>query len=488
MTLIPPRSLAGLAEVLSEVEIVGDPSLEITSIVDDSRMVERGALFVALAGQQTDGARFLRDALDRGAAALLVDRSAREVLPAEAAALLVEDVRLATARIAANAFGEPARRLRIASITGTNGKTTTSFLLTSLLEGVGRATLRVGTPGAAWRNQELAIGYTSPPSPVLHELFARVVADGVTHAVIEASSHGLALSRLAEVPIEIGIFTNVSRDHLDFHETIEAYAAAKRRLFESAESRLFNLEDPYGRAWHREFGGTSYAIEGEADFTARELELSAHGSRFVVSGVPFRLPMPGRFNVSNALAAIAAGVRLGIAIERMPAILADFPGVPGRMESSLSDGCTVIVDYAHTPDALEKVLLAIREIGAGQHLTVLFGCGGDRDPGKRREMGAIASRLADRVIVTSDNPRTEDPRRIAEAVLAGANGRAECVLDRRKAIERAILEAPPLACVVVAGKGAERVQVLGLESLPFSDRREVERVLELRHTRAARRV
>jgi UDP-N-acetylmuramoyl-L-alanyl-D-glutamate--2,6-diaminopimelate ligase len=479
VSAIPRHRLSELAAALSDVEIVGDPSIELTSIVDDSRVSHNGALFTALAGEHADGASFLRDALAHGASALLVDRNARASIPENAAALVVTDVRLALARLSAYAHGYPARRFHSAGITGTNGKTTVSFLLATLLQDAGLATLRVGTLGAAWLKHEIAVGYTTPPPPILHGLFAKSAGEGVKHAVMEVSSHALMLARIAEIPLELGIFTNLSRDHLDFHKTIEAYAAAKRQLFEIARTSIFNIDDPYGSTWHDEFGGMSYAIERDADYRALDLEMSAQGSRFRVNGTTFWLPMAGRFNVYNALAAIASAACFGVATEQMVETLANFRGVPGRMERFMTANCTVVVDYAHTPDALERVLQAVRESSA-EPITVVFGCGGDRDAGKRPQMGTVASRWADRVIVTSDNPRTEDPQIIADAVLSGTNAKAECILDRRLAIERAVLEAPLNGCVVVAGKGAESEQVIGTQKFPFDDRREVQIALERR--------
>ena len=482
MTAIAPRPLIRIADDLDDVEIAGDANISITSIVDDSRTVTPGALFIASAVQHGDGARFLRDAFARGAAAVVIDRDSLLLLPLDVSALIVPDVRRALARLAARAQGNPAQALRIAGITGTNGKTTTSFMIATLLADAGHATLRIGTLGAAWKDREVAIGYTTPPPLELHHLFAQALADGVDTAVMEVSSHALALDRVADLPFAVGVFTNLTRDHLDFHENFEAYAAAKRRLFVMARTGIFNVDDAYGRLWCDEFGGVSYAIDSKADVMAQDLVLHADGSRFSVDGAAFVLPVPGRFNVLNALAAIAVGKACGVSLQQMQASFARFRGVPGRMERFAIADCTVIVDYSHTPDALERVLLAVRE-STGHPMTVVFGCGGDRDSGKRPQMGAIAERLADRVIITSDNPRTEDPQSIANAILAGTSGAVECILDRHVAIERAILEAPSPAIVVIAGKGAELEQIIGTQKFLFDDRREAERALALRAAR-----
>ena len=482
MTAILPRSLIELAEELDDAVIVGDGSIVVSSIADDSRNVIAGTLFIALDFDKASGKRFVADALGRGAVALVIDAGTAGDIPPGSTAVLVPDARRALARLAARTLGNPAAALRIVGITGTNGKTTTSFMLSALLGDAQHEVLRIGTLGAAWKEHEINNGYTTPPPLELQALFARALADGVDCVVMEVSSHALALQRVAEVPTEIGIFTNLTRDHLDFHASFEAYAAEKRKLFTFASFGIFNVEDACGRRFYEEFGGCSYAIDVPADLMARDVVLEAHRSMFTVEGIAFSLPIPGRFNILNALAAIAAAKQFGIKLAQMSESLRSFRGVPGRMERFHAAGCTVIVDYSHTPDALERVLLALRE-SAAVPVTLVFGCGGDRDAGKRSEMGAIAQRLADRVIVTSDNPRTEDPQAIADAVIAGMSGQVECVLDRHVAIERAILEAAEDAIVVIAGKGAEPEQIIGTRRFPFDDRREAERALARRAAR-----
>lgn len=483
MNEMAPRSLTQIASELDEVTVSGDGATRILSIVDDSRAVIDGSLFIALDAHTPVGSKFLADAILRGAAAVVIEASAASAVPAGIAKLVVPKARPALARIASAMYNHPADALRIVGITGTNGKTTTSFMVATLLADAGIPTLRIGTLGAAWQDREVAIGYTTPPPLVLHHLFAQAVADGVVAAVMEVSSHALALERVADVPISIGVFTNLTQDHLDFHETFEAYAAAKRELFLISPLNVFNIDDPQGRLWCREFNGVSYAIDDDADVRAHAVDLQADGSQFTVDGTRFHLPLPGRFNVQNALAALAVARTFGIDMSQMQASFSRFRGVPGRMERFATADCAVFVDYAHTADALERVLLAAREGADRRSLTVVFGCGGDRDAGKRPQMGAVAERLADRVIVTSDNPRSEDPQAIADAVIAGGSGRAECILDRRTAITRAILEAPDGAVVVIAGKGAELEQIIGTQRFLFDDRRETQSALAQRAER-----
>ncbi len=476
MISVQAQTLAAIAAQLDESQLIGDSTTLLTSVSTDSRAAQPGSLFVALPGQHVDGAHFMRDAIARGAAALLLQHDAREQLPSDIPACLVPDVRLALARLAAYIFGNPAKALRIIGITGTNGKTTTSFMIAAILAATSHTTLRIGTLGASWNEQHIYLGYTTPPPLELHRLFAQARTDNVDVAVMEMSSHALALDRLAEVPIETGIFTNLTRDHLDFHHSMEAYAAAKERLCRIARNSIFNVDDPMGETWHQRYGGISYAIDAAADVRAEHVRLNAQGSEFSVDGVRFLVPLPGRFNISNALAAIAFGKSWGISLEVISQQLATFRGVPGRMERFAHENCTVFVDYAHTPDALGRVLSAVNPDGQ-QHVTVVFGCGGERDAGKRPAMGAIAQRMAQRVIVTNDNPRSEDPAAIARAVLSGASTPLECILDRREAITRAILEAPRGGIVVVAGKGAETTQIIDQATMRFDDRREVERIL-----------
>ena len=484
MMEIAPTPLAELARFLDDVRLLGDGSVMISLVVDDSRRAREGALFIGMRGEHVDGALFVDDALARGASAVFVADDTSAVLAEGVSALVVPDLRKAVARLAASCAGEPARGMRTVGITGTNGKTTTSFLISAIFARAGINAIRIGTLGAQWYDVTVPLAFTTPPPLVLHPLLAHAREDGVRAVVMEVSSHALALNRIDELPIEIGVFTNLTRDHLDFHETVDDYVAAKRRLFEIAEHAIFNLDDPVGAAFHRRFGGTGYSLEGLGGASAEilrahSIELTAAESRFMLDDRLFTIPLAGRFNVSNALAAIAAARRFGISDEISAHALAEFAGVPGRMERINGGDCTVIIDYAHTPDALQRVLEAVRESTSGK-LTLVFGCGGDRDAGKRPLMGAVAERFADRVIITSDNPRNEAPELIAAAISGGMEHPAQIMLDRRLAIERAVGDARGGDVVVIAGKGAELVQVVGSQRLAFDDRAEAARALAMR--------
>jgi UDP-N-acetylmuramoyl-L-alanyl-D-glutamate--2,6-diaminopimelate ligase len=337
---------------------------------------------------------------------------------------------------------------------------------------------RIGTLGAQFRGALWPLENTTPPALELQTMLAEMRARGAAAVTLEVSSHALALERVADVEFEVAALTNVTRDHLDFHGTFEAYASAKRRLFEAAGFSAFCSDDPLGRRWAAEFAAqhgaarvTTFGLDDAARVRARDVVLETGASGFTLDGVRFALALPGRFNVSNALAAIALARALGVADATSAAALAGVNGVPGRMERVSGDGVDVLIDYAHTPDALASVLRAARESARGR-LVVVFGCGGDRDRGKRPEMGAIAATLADAVVVTSDNPRGEDPLAIVADIVAGvpAGTRVEVEPDRGRAIERAVLNAAPGDVVVVAGKGHETYQIVGARTQHFDDR------------------
>jgi UDP-N-acetylmuramoyl-L-alanyl-D-glutamate--2,6-diaminopimelate ligase len=457
------QAMADLVGVLGAARVVGELPPLIGSIETDSRRARTGTLYVALRGEQVDGHDYARAAAASGAAAIVVERE----LPLDVPQLVVADTRVAVSRLAAAFFGQPSRQLRMAGVTGTNGKTTTVHLLAA----AGSPCATIGTLGAAFGTQRWALANTTPLALELHAVLAALRDGGAASVAMEVSSHALALGRVDDVAFAVAAFTNLTRDHLDFHGTFEQYARAKRRIFELAPRAAINVDDPAGAGFARDFPhAVTYAIDAPAQVRADHLVLAADGTRFAVDGTLIELPLRGRFNAYNALAAIATARALGIADATSARGLASVAAVPGRMERITALGIEVIVDYAHTPDALENVLRAVRESTPGT-LTVVFGCGGDRDPGKRAPMGRIAARLADRVIVTSDNPRSEDPLAIAHAVAEGTS--AEIILDRHGAIRTAIGAAAAGDTVVVAGKGHETYQIVGERSLPFDDRAEV---------------
>ncbi len=470
------RSVA-LATLLSRVawtEISGERDLTITQIAIDSREVEPGALFVALRGSHTDGRRYVDDAIARGARAVVLEADANVSLPAEVAAVRVRDARRALSALAAAFYGDPSHDLAVVGVTGTNGKTTVTHMIAAILGAAGTPCGVVGTVGAEFAEQTWHLENTTPLPPELHRLLAEMRDAGAAAVAMEVSSHALALDRIDDVRFFAAALTNVARDHLDFHETVEAYAAAKRRLFELAKRCVLNADDPHGRRWAGELRRDgreviTYGMERDASLVPKEIVVEAGSSRFVVDGRRYELPLAGRFNVWNALAAIGVARCFGIDDGTSAQALAQIARVPGRMERHAGGDVAVVVDYAHTPDALESALQSLRETANGR-IAVVFGCGGDRDRGKRPEMGAVAARLADRIYLTSDNPRSEAPQAIVDAIAAGIGRRDYVVeLDRRRAIERAIAEARSGDVVLVAGKGHETYQIVGDRVLPFDD-------------------
>jgi UDP-N-acetylmuramoyl-L-alanyl-D-glutamate--2,6-diaminopimelate ligase len=458
---------AGLLGSLGAARVVGRLPPRIAALETDSRRVGPGVLFVALRGAHVDGHTFVPAAAAAGAAAVVVESE----LAVDVPQIVVPDTRAAISRLADAFFDRPSRDLRVVGVTGTNGKTTTVHLLEAICRAAGVPCATVGTLGAALGPQRWPLANTTPPALELQALLATLRAAGAAAVAMEVSSHALALNRVDDVRFAAAIFTNLTRDHLDFHGSLTEYARSKRRLLEMAPAAAINVDDPVGAAFAGEFPhAVSYAIDAPARVRAERLRLEPDGSFFSVDGTAIRLPLRGRFNVYNALAAFAAARALNVPDAAIGRGLAAVPAVPGRMERIAGSGIEAIVDYAHTPDALENVLRAARESTRGD-VIVVFGCGGDRDRGKRAPMGEIAARLADCVIVTSDNPRSEDPAAIAQAIAAETG--SEIVLDRRSAIRRAIAAAAAGDTVVVAGKGHETYQIVGDRVQAFDDRDEV---------------
>jgi len=447
----------------------GAPEVEISGLAYTSTSVTPGALFFCVAGFTRDGHDFAPDAVDRGAAALVCQRPLGLGVPE----LLVDDVRAAMGPAAARFYGDPTAELRVVGITGTNGKTTTAFLVRHLLEAAGVQCGLLGTVKRVVGGVEEEVERTTPEAIDLQATFRRMLDGGDRACAMEVSSHALELGRVSGIHFGCRVFTNLTQDHLDFHETMEAYFEAKRRLFEQPGVSILNLDDEHGRRLAEEVEDpVSFAIDHEAAYRARDIGFEVNGSTFTCQTpdgpVEVRLPLPGLFNVQNALAAIAAVRSLGV--DPPPDALESFGRVPGRFES-VDEGQDfgVLVDYAHTPDSLENVLRAAREVTRGR-LHVVFGAGGDRDRGKRPLMGEVATRLADRALVTSDNPRSEDPDAIVDAIMGGAGPGAEREADRRRAIVLAIESAEPGDVVVIAGKGHEQGQEFeGGRKEPFDD-------------------
>jgi UDP-N-acetylmuramoyl-L-alanyl-D-glutamate--2,6-diaminopimelate ligase len=487
-------TLERLVATLDAARVEGTLARDITTVVHDSRSARPGALFVALRGAQLDGGAFVGDAVARGAVAVVVDEAHLAVLrplPEGATAVVVPDETLALSRLAAAFFGEPSRDMRVVGVTGTNGKTTTTHLVAAALERASISTGLIGTLGARFGDAMWPLDNTTPLAAELQRTLADMRERGARAVAMEVSSHALALGRVADVSFAAGLLTNVSRDHLDFHGSFEGYAAAKRQLFDRAECGILPLDDSFGRAWADELRAagrrcTTYGFAPDSDVRAEDVALG-DGADFTVDGTRFSLSLPGRFNVSNALAALCVARDFGVDDETCAAAFAEFESVPGRMERIRGEEVEVVVDYAHTPDALAHVLAAARTIARGR-VIVVFGCGGDRDRGKRREMGRIATELADRTFVTSDNPRSEDPQAIVDEVMGGAVPGTDVAaeVDRRVAIRRAVATARNGDVVVVAGKGHETYQLIGGRSERFDDREEARAALAERAWSGAR--
>jgi len=459
------------------VETRGQLPEEVVSVEDDSRRVSRGSLFIAVRGSDRDGHDYLEKARDAGAAAALVEDARRTSLPA----IVVRDARRAAAVTAAIAFDTPVNKLRMVAVTGTNGKTTTVHMLRHLLDRSERRAASIGTVGVLIGSEgepvEGGAGLTTPGPIELQRLLRSLVDLGVEDVAMEVSSHALDQRRIDGLAFEAAVFTNLSRDHLDYHRTMDAYLGAKGRLLEHLAPHgivIVNLDDPVWRSLSTERRRVSFSMRVmSAEVHAEEISFSPTGSRWTldIAGEKeiVHLPLIGDFNVANALGAASAAYCIGMATDKIAERLSTLPQVPGRLEV-VHETPTVLRDYAHTPDALERALQAVRPFTRGR-LIVVFGAGGDRDRGKRPEMGEIAERLADHAIVTSDNPRTEDPEAIIDQIEAGMRQKNhERMENRREAIARALSIADAEDVVLLAGKGHETYQIRGTDKLPFDEK------------------
>ena len=460
-----------LSEVMAGAGVPAVADVEISDLAYDSRAVRPGTLFFCVPGFTSDGHDYAPTAVEHGAAALVVERPLHLGVPE----VQVPDARAAMAPAAAAFHGDPTRALDVVGVTGTNGKTTTAFLVRALLEADGRQTGLLGTVTSIVGGEERAVVRTTPEAFDLQRDFAAMRDGGDVACAMEVSSHALELHRADAIHWAVAIFTNLTQDHLDFHPTMEDYFAAKRRLFEAGpRAAVVNVDDPYGRRLAEELpGALTFGVESpDAAVRATDVAFGLTGSTFTVEGRTVGTPLPGRFNVLNALGALAAARALGVADNTSIAALAGAGRVPGRFEPvEAGQPFAVLVDYAHTPDSLENVLRAAREI-AQRRVIVVFGAGGDRDRGKRPLMGRAARTLADLVVVTSDNPRSEDPEAIIAEITEGTGSGpgVEAMVDRRAAIGHAVALAQEGDVVVIAGKGHEQGQEFaGGRKIPFDD-------------------
>ncbi len=480
-----------IEDALAGVEVLGGGAagVQVGGVQYDSRRVRPGDVFVAMRGGSEDGNRFVAGAVERGAAVVVTDSDG---VTAGVPVVRVANGRRALAGIAANLLGHPERRLAVSAVTGTNGKTTTAWLLEQLLRSVGRRCVLVGTIETHVGDEVRVSEHTTPEASDLLQVFADGVSAGCTEAVMEMSSHALEQERVWGVPVDVGIFTNLTQDHLDYHGTMGAYYSAKARLFAGVGGpaprlSVINQDDAVANvlASHARASGSEvwrYGIDADRrslDFSAEGVEIAAGGTAFTWQSswrsAEMRSPLSGRVNVYNLLAASCAALARGMSFEQIAAAVPTLRQVPGRFETVANElGLMVVVDYAHTDDALRNVLVLARELvkGAGGRVITVFGCGGDRDRTKRPKMGRAAAEGSDVVVLTSDNPRSEEPRAIVDEVLAGVRPVAvEChvIEDRREAIAYAIGEARVGDLVLIAGKGHEKVQILGDRAVAFDD-------------------
>ncbi|MBM3678360.1 MAG: UDP-N-acetylmuramoyl-L-alanyl-D-glutamate--2,6-diaminopimelate ligase [Actinobacteria bacterium] len=466
--------LDAISRAVGAVEVIGAAPVEIADLAHDTRAVTPGALFFCTPGANLDGHALAQDAVAAGAVALVVERP----LDAQVPQVVVESVRAAMAVAADAFFGEPTRRLTVAGVTGTSGKTTTAFLLRSILEAAGRSTGLVGTVDWIAGGERRKGPHTTPEAIELHRLFREMIDLGDEAVAIEASSHGAHYRRLDRVRFDALVFTNLSQDHLDLHGDMESYFLAKRTLFTGIEPppAAVNVGDPHGRRLADELAAAhraplvTFGLRPDAEVRADRLKLDRNGARFEAAGIEIATRLRGIFNVENVLGAVAAGTLLDLDDEAIARGIASVDGIPGRFEA-IDEGqpFAVIVDYAHKPGALDTVLQSARDLGPGR-LAVVFGAGGDRDREKRPLMGKVARERADVVVVTSDNPRSEEPLAIIEQIVQGTGVDVEIDPDRRSAIHTAIAGAGEGDVVVIAGKGHEQGQEANGSVTPFDDR------------------
>ncbi len=472
--------LKDVLQGISLLEYRADMDMEITGISYDSRSVRPGNLFVAVSGFAADGHRYIPMAMEKGAAAVLCEQA-----PAQGAFIRIADTRLGLAQASSNWFGHPADHMTMIGITGTNGKTTSTYLLKHILEdALGVKVGLVGTIQNMIGDTVLHTERTTPESYELQELFRKMLDAGCTHVIMEVSSHALCLHRVAGVHFHTGVFTNLTQDHLDFHKTMEEYRKAKAMLFSICDHGVINLDDPAAEAMIRDAKCSvmTYSAAGkQADLDAGHVQLSANKVDFDATyknwTVSAELQIPGAFSVYNALGVIGAALSLGLTLPQIAESLATAQGVNGRAEVVPTPGkdYTVLIDYSHTPDSLENILKTVRGFCKGRVIAV-FGCGGDRDPIKRPIMGRIGAQLSDLVVVTSDNPRTEDPMKIIDQIMVGVKEyETPCTVieNRRQAIRWAMDHALPGDVIVLAGKGHETYQEIGYEKFHLDEREEV---------------
>jgi UDP-N-acetylmuramoyl-L-alanyl-D-glutamate--2,6-diaminopimelate ligase len=475
-----------LLKNVSTVVVSGKENPSVKGIAYDSRQVQQGYLFVAVSGHNTDGADYVAQALSNGASVVVSEHHLE--LGSDVAHVQVEDARLAMAEIATRFYGDLSSKLTVVGVTGTNGKTTTTYMIRDILKGVGRTTGLLGTVAYEVGNRAIPATRTTPEAPDIHSMFEQMMEAGCDSVVMEVSSHAISLKRVHGIDFDVRIFTNLTQDHLDYHNDMETYYNVKAELFrvehpEHGRCCVINIDDPWGQKLAEEKEADAqlitYGFDERAVVRATKASLKANGTIFNVytpwGAGKVKLQLLGRFNIHNALAAIAAGCACGIELKSIIRSLGELNAVPGRLEPvSTRKGRKVFVDYAHTDDAMKNVLTTLREICKGR-LIIVFGCGGNRDHGKRAKMGRVAAELADYSIVTSDNPRDEEPAAIASEVIEGFDHpkQYEVVLDRQSAILKGLQLCGRRDILLIAGKGHEAYQEIKGAVIPFDDRETV---------------
>lgn len=477
-----------LLDIITDIHnanIKGDASIDISGIAYDSRSVSKGCVFVCIKGYSTDGHDYINDAIRRGAVAVVVQQDTE--VPEGITLIKAEDTRHALAFMSRAFFGYPSKNIKLIGVTGTNGKTTTTYLIKSILEVSGFSTALLGTISNIVGGKAVEASRTTPESYDLQQMLKEMADVKTDYCIMEVSSHSLELKRVAGCTFNVGIYTNLTRDHLDFHGTFENYLKAKMKLFDISKTAAVNIDDEYSSEVLKgiKIPVISYSVDGGSDVRAVDVEITSKDSRFTLiymdKMIPVVLPLPGRFNVYNALAAACACLAEGISLENIKMGLECCMGIPGRSEVIDSGrGFTIIIDYAHTPDGLENILNTVKEYAQGRIITI-FGCGGDRDKTKRPLMGETAGTLSDICIVTSDNPRSEEPMAIIEDILPGVKNSSSnyrVIVDRKEAIKTAISIAQKGDVVVIAGKGHETYQILKDRTIHFDEREIVADILK----------
>ena len=471
-----------LSTLLQAVNIVGgNTDVEVRNIAYDSRKVEAGDVFVCIKGYATDGHTYVQKAIENGAAAIV----AQDPITAEVPVVYVQDTRLALAQMSKVYYDRPDEKMKIIGVTGTNGKTTVTYLIKHILEQNGAKVGLIGTNQNMIGAQVIETERTTPESKELYAMFADMAQAGCTHVVMEVSSHALELSRVGGIRFAVGLFTNLTQDHLDFHGDMESYYLAKAKLFSVCEKAVINIDDAYGARMAKLAPSVlTYSIDAVSDLQASEIEISAKGvlydAKLHEEMTSVHIAIPGRFSVYNSLAALGCAVQLGIDIDAAVRALLTAKGVKGRAEVvPTATNYTVLIDYAHTPDGLENIISTVNEFKTARVITV-FGCGGDRDRTKRPLMGETAARLSDFVVVTSDNPRTENPEAIIDDIMPGVL-KTDCpyvrITSRKDAIAYALKHAQEDDIIVLAGKGHETYQILNTGKIHFDEREDVAELL-----------